>query len=357
MKRILFLLGGGDWDGPANAARQLAATLTRRGIRVAAWFHSPGSAVDDFGAVGAETAIWPRYGRPFLGRGAVAAGRVWAPDLVHAQSADLAGRATRLARALAVPAWVTVHRLDDPANPRLANYPGLRVIAASDAIRERLANACRVPPARLKVVVDSLDLRQYPRPGFVTPWEENPSARAFVVGAWGRLAAGKGQKTLIQAAARLAADGLDVEILLMGEGPDRPALRRLARELGVESRLTFSPATNAGRLSDLDVLVEPSYREGFGLSALQAMATGVPVVASGVGGLFALVKDGETGLMVPPGDPEALASAVARLLRNPALRRELARRARDRVETDFNADIVAERLLAIYAAENGELLA
>ena len=107
----------------------------------------------------------------------------------------------------------------------------------------------------------------------------------------------KGVSFFIRAAKRITEARGDVEFIVAGSGPAEGELRRLARDLGVRDRLTFVPGDvrAAEVLRNLDVFVFPALRESFGIPALEAMASGVPVVACGSGGTFELVRDGETG--------------------------------------------------------------
>jgi glycosyltransferase involved in cell wall biosynthesis len=174
----------------------------------------------------------------------------------------------------------------------------------------------------------------------------------FVVGTAGRLETVKGLEDFLRAAARLDRD--DIRFMIVGDGPDRGRLERIARESGVEDRIEFcgySPNL-AGELATMDVFVMPSLTEGFGLVAAEAMALEKPVVASDVGGLAEVVEDGLTGILVPPGDPKALASAIGRLLDDSAARRSMGEAGRRRVLEHFAAKRMVEEHLSVY----GELL-
>src|SRR5205823_2892935 len=131
-----------------------------------------------------------------------------------------------------------------------------------------------------------------------------------------------------------------------GEGPERPALERLANDLGVTGRLFL-----LGRVPDVAawlrraaVLVHPARWEGFGLAVLEAMLAGLPVVASSVSSLPELVLDGQTGLLVPPGDPTALAQAVAGAVERP----ELGEAGRERAKHEFSVARMADRTEDLY---------
>jgi N-acetyl-alpha-D-glucosaminyl L-malate synthase BshA len=131
-------------------------------------------------------------------------------------------------------------------------------------------------------------------------------------------------------------------LLMVGDGPDRAAAEMLARELGVEDRVVFlgKQVRVAHLLPIADVMLVPSEMESFGLAALEAMACGVPAVASCVGGLPEVVTDGEDGFLVPVGDTDAVAAAALRLLEDGALYSRVAAAARRTAETRFSASTI-----------------
>jgi glycosyltransferase involved in cell wall biosynthesis len=174
-------------------------------------------------------------------------------------------------------------------------------------------------------------------------------ADAFVVAAVGRFVPIKGFDLLVAALPRLAAEVDATQVLLVGDGPERGALEAVARVLGVTHRLVL-----IGTASDVvtymaaaDVLAAPSRNEGMGRVIVEAMALGVPVVGAAVGGIPAVVVDGECGLIVPAEDPQALADALARLGRDPLLRAKLGAAAVGRAEA-FSTGVMEARTLAIY---------
>ena len=166
-----------------------------------------------------------------------------------------------------------------------------------------------------------------------------------------RLVPHKGQDAGIRALALLSPEFPELHYALVGEGHDESRLRSIARDLGVSDRVIF-----AGALDDADLpeayatctlYVGPSRVdneinvEGFGISFLEASASGVPVVAGDSGGVRSAVRDGETGMVVPPENIEAVASAVATLLRDADRRKKFSEAGRRAVETHFNWDRVA----------------
>lgn len=165
-----------------------------------------------------------------------------------------------------------------------------------------------------------------------------------------RLAEVKGQRTLLAAVANLDATAVFVGRDLEREGAYERELRAEAEHLGVADRVLFAGYRTdvAGLIAGCDVFCLPSFVEGLPLVVLEAMAQGKPVVATPVGGTPELVRDGETGLLVPPGDSGALQKALARLLSDPTFARRLGEAGRDRVETTFSAASMEAGILRIY---------
>jgi phosphatidylinositol alpha-1,6-mannosyltransferase len=166
-----------------------------------------------------------------------------------------------------------------------------------------------------------------------------------------RLVPHKGQDMGIRALAQLSRDFPDLRYILVGEGHDELRLRALARELGVFEKVGFvgpmrddelpeAYATSTIYLGASRVDKEINV-EGFGISFLEAGASGVPSVAGDSGGVRSAVRDGETGIVVPPTDPDAIADALRSLLVNPERRTAMGRAARRAVETHYNWDRVA----------------
>ncbi len=154
---------------------------------------------------------------------------------------------------------------------------------------------------------------------------------AFLVGSVGRLIPLKGHDLLVRALAHLPGD---THAAVLGEGEERPALERLAAELGVGHRLHLLGWRDdvPGFLAAVDALAMPSRNEGMGRAAVEAMAAGRPVVAARVSGLADVVAHGETGFLVPPESPGALARALERLRRDPGLRARMGEAGRKRAE-------------------------
>jgi len=167
----------------------------------------------------------------------------------------------------------------------------------------------------------------------------------------GRLSAEKGVAVLLRAFAR-ACPGADTRLCIVGSGREHARLRMLAKKLSIEHRVCFVPACSDVRpyYQCADVFVMPSFNEGMSNSILEAMACALPVIATGVSGTNSMVRDGHTGLLVPPRDPEALAGALQRLLNDPAERSAMATAGRCRVEDAYSESSVVRGYRQLYEA-------
>lgn len=175
---------------------------------------------------------------------------------------------------------------------------------------------------------------------------------AFAVAFLGRLEEAKGAWDVIRGAEELCAAGEPLTLLLAGRG--RPAFEARMEEriasAGLGERILRLGWRDDVRrwLPSMDALVAPGRRESFGRTVVEGMAAGLPVVASDDGGAAEVLTHGETGLLVPPADPEAIAAALGRLIREPELGRDLGRRAREWVRAAFDPDANARAMADVY---------
>jgi glycosyltransferase involved in cell wall biosynthesis len=174
---------------------------------------------------------------------------------------------------------------------------------------------------------------------------------AFVLVGLGRLIPVKGFDLLVRALPSVSDQIAATRALLVGDGPERSRLEALAAAVSASGHLRFAGETRdaASHLVAADVVVVPSRNEGMGRVIVEAMALGLPVVATAVGGIPAVVTDGECGRLVEPDDVEALAASLVELGRDPALRRKLGEAGRVRAEA-FSTTVANAKLLAVYAA-------
>jgi len=228
----------------------------------------------------------------------------------------------------------------------------IRYIAISSAVRETLIRL-GVPEKNISIVYSGIDLDRFSRPEIRNPQSEIRNQippGSFVVGTVGSLSPCKGHAVLIEAIADVATIVPNILCLIVGEGPQRARLQSLIRRRHLEQIviLTGQRKEVPQLLSLMNLFVMPSLQEGLGLALLEAMAAGKAVVASNVGGIPEVICDSQTGVLVPPGQPNALAEALIALVREPARMSALASNARKRVRGCFTDESMIEGTLAVY---------
>ncbi|MFT5290666.1 MAG: N-acetyl-alpha-D-glucosaminyl L-malate synthase BshA [Planctomycetota bacterium] len=279
--------------------------------------------------------------------------------LPHAVSAILARSAAEKDRRRPAPKVVTtLHGTDitivgsDPSYAPLTQF----LISASDAataVSESLAQDTRrhfcfdnEPDCRIEVIPNFVDLNRFR----VTekPRDRSAPLRAVHVS---NFRAVKRVPWLVEAFAR-ASSGTKATLTLIGDGPEQAATRERVETLGISDRVCFLGERNTlpKLLADTDLFLLASTEESFGLSALEAMACGVPVVATNVGGVPEVVTHNETGLLVGPDDLEGFAAAIATLAQNRELLASMGSTARADVEERFDKNIVVARYEELYAS-------
>jgi len=274
--------------------------------------------------------------------------REWTPHLLHAHWWFPGGVVGNWAAGLGhLPLVTTMHGTD----VRLARAKAFarpifrRVLHQSRAV----TTVSRWLASEVHEMVPDVQPLVAPMPvstALFAPGGERATDRLLFVG---RLNAQKGVAALLDAVARMRHR---VAVDLVGDGPDGPSLRAQAAQLGISDRLTWHGALPQDALPTLyqraSALVVPSIGEGLGLVAVEAQLCGAPVVAFESGGLTDTITHGETGLLVPPGDLDALASALDRLFDDPELRLALGRAGRMSALGDFAPESAARRYATLY---------
>jgi glycosyltransferase involved in cell wall biosynthesis len=303
---VLLLLGAFQLRGSYQRALSLAESLPTQRIRLRVVSSDP-VRLSSGRRKHVETRVsrylnWPVL--CWLARGCLASDlRGDPPDLIDVQHRSLHAAGVRLARQLQRPYSLTIHDyLRD--RERLVIDPQWcrRVVAVSESVRTELIEHTRLPEALVTVIpsgVQPPDACELPS---ILEEERRP-----VIGAAGPLEPGKGLQHFLRAAAQVLKSRPDALFLIAGSGPEERTLRRLAVDLNLQHALTFLPNLQdfGPALKAMDVFVLPSLKQGLGTTMLEAMAHGLPVVATESGGVFSVVQSGQTGLLVPPGtDPD-----------------------------------------------------
>jgi glycosyltransferase involved in cell wall biosynthesis len=230
---------------------------------------------------------------------------------------------------------------------RLANRLAWRVTVPADAVRRHVHATEGCPLDKIAVIANGIDLARVP----VASPCDGP-----VIGTVGRLESRKGHADLLDAVPLILNGTPGARFVVVGDGPEAATLARRARSLGIADRVEMRGMVLEGArlLSQMSLFVLPSHVEGMSNALLEAMAAGLPVVATDVGGNGEVVVAGQTGLLVPPGDREALAEAVLLLLKDPERARAMGAAGRVRVRQHFTVERMVDRLQSLYASALGE---
>ena len=252
---------------------------------------------------------------------------------------------------------VTIHGYEPPTR-RLARWRTLltnsfcigaalvrggRFVVVADHLRRSFM----IPASRCLTVNNGIRL---PEPEVSGPGRSpRDPAKGMVIGWVGRMVPVKGLSTLLRAVAEMTWTPRPT-LLLAGDGPERAALEGLARSLGISERVCFLGfVENAWALySRMDLFALPSHQEGIPMVLLEAMGTGLPVVASSVGGIPYVIKDGSIGVLMDSRSPSAWAKALTALLKDPSRRQAMGDCARRHIRANFSVEQVAARYLSVY---------
>lgn len=207
------------------------------------------------------------------------------------------------------------------------------VITISDAIRNRLKSA-GVPASKITTIYEGIDLPLYPK-----IIRAHRPDEPLVVGAVSHLTPEKGISCLVEAASLIPEANKKFRFIIVGEGTCLPELKALVLKKGLDNFDFKGFRSDIPQLMEsFDIFAMPSLSEGLSSAILEAMASSLPIVASNVGGIPELVKDGENGLLAPPADPAALAKAIQRLAENPEDSLQMGRKNRRQVEERFTME-------------------
>ena len=254
----------------------------------------------------------------------------------------------------------TKHNTDDFRKKRtipmlLDTFVGNKVsmnIAVSNSVREFLIKYQKIKPEKIEVVYNGINIEKFlPRKNkekAKTGLGLNP--KDHVIGLIGRFEKQKGHVYLVEAASKIISDIENVHLVFLGEGSLKKSIQGEVERLKLKSQVTFLNLREdvAAVLNAMDILVLPSLWEGLGMVLLEAMAAGVPVLASDVDGIREAVVNNQTGILVPPADSGKLAEQVLALLKDEYLRCTLSKNGRDFVEEKFNINKFVNKMESIY---------
>jgi glycosyltransferase involved in cell wall biosynthesis len=277
------------------------------------------------------------------------------PDLIHLHSRRGADTLGALAARWTGTPVILSRRVDNPepdwlVGPKYRLYDG--VITISRAIQEVLLSQ-GVPPEKVRCVPSAVD----PGP-FTIPCDGEAFLQEFalhrddrIVGMAAQFIPRKGHDVLLQAIPEVLETHPRTRFLLFGEGPLRKEVEARARREGLEAHVIFPGFREdfPHLLPCLDVFAHPALKEGLGVVLLQASAAGVPIVAARAGGIPEAVREGENGLLVSPGDPSALATAISSLLSDPVRAGGLGEGGRELVRREFSVDRMVQGNLDAYS--------
>lgn len=283
----------------------------------------------------------------------------------HLIDADLVGcLASRMA---GIPHYITIHSYPFPDSKKhcirykMMSLFNTRFICVSDTVKRYLISNARIAPEKISVVYNGIDLGRFSCAGN----EEKRSLlrkslgikpEAKVVGNVSRLIADKGHKDLLLAVPDILKAHPGTQFLIVGDGELRASLEELAGELGVAGHVIFAGTRTdiPDLLGMMDVFVFPTFTEAFGICVLEAMAMGRPIIATDDAAIPELIRDGEEGILIPPGDPARIAQSVISLMGDPARAGRMGHAARQKVRL-FSVEKMLARMEDLYAADGSRV--
>ena len=231
---------------------------------------------------------------------------------------------------------------------------GFARIVVGTAAMERSLEQARIPDRKIRRVAHPVWLSDSPsKHDFIGPRQRyGVPEDALLLGTLGRLSREKGQADLIRALVKVHDQAPDVHLLLGGDGVEQGSLAALSSDLALDDHVHFLgtvPHNEIGEfLKEIDIFVLPSRRDNLPLSLLEAMAAAVPVVATAVGGIPDLIRDGETGYLTQPADPTALVAALKKAIENSSTRLKIGKMGRETVLTAHSPETFAKQISTVY---------
>jgi glycosyltransferase involved in cell wall biosynthesis len=367
MITVLHLAESGGWAGGETYLLSLARRLDRKRFRLIVASPEPGALTQNLQAMDVETLVWDMGQLGSVGpilrlRGLLREQGVHILQSHGARSNFLGRIAGRLAGTPGIISTVHNSLYDYPVGAfrkalylfldRLSAPLAHRVLCVAESHRQELIRRYHLSPGTVVTIPNGVDLERFhpARYGRHVRKEFEIPGEAFLLGIIGRLTPQKGHVYLLRALRLLSVRFPLLRCLIVGDGESRKDLMQLATDPGLAGRCLFAGVRHDIQevLSALDLLVIPSLSEGLPYVALEGMAMAKPIVATAVNGLPELIRDGETGRLVPKGDPHALAEAIGEVLSDTRRAAALGQAARLRVEREYSIELWVQRLERLY---------
>jgi glycosyltransferase involved in cell wall biosynthesis len=252
-------------------------------------------------------------------------------DVVHANTRVVQFLAFLIYKQFRIPYVSTFHGFYRPAITRkLFQFQGLQTIAVSKAVKNHLAHDLWIKEEKIRVIYNGIDLKEF------SSGENKRSEWGFkdsdcLVGILGRISSEKGHFLTAEAIRLLSAKYDNIYLIISGTGKLEEALKTFVKKTGIEKRVIFLNCTANLFLSNINILVVPSSREGFGYSIIEAFAKGIPVVGYNIGGIPEVIQHKKNGILFYGYDSLALADAIEELILHDALRNKIVCQAKDDV--------------------------
>jgi glycosyltransferase involved in cell wall biosynthesis len=361
--RILYVIDSLKFGGAEMLLLAMAQIYSRQGHEIQVAYFTPGPLSDDLGKMNIPLHRLSSRGikDPRALTRLIGIIRDFKPDVLHTHlfKSDVTGQ---IAGALAgVPARVSSEHNINPwrkkplynAISKALMSPAHRIIAVSGEVRDYLKTYNTYPDEKVVVIDNGIDLERF-NPATVEPLDKaalwNVPADALLVSVVGRLEEQKGHSVLIDAAKKVVEACPQARFVLVGAGPLRESLEAQRSALGLDEYVIFAGIQRdmPRVMKTMDVIVFSSLWEGLPVALLEAMAMQRPLLSTAVGGVPGVITPEVNGLLIPPGDADALAQGLIRLLNDPALRERLGKAGRSTIHERYSAAGMHEQIMNLY---------
>jgi glycosyltransferase involved in cell wall biosynthesis len=352
-----------NFGGAEVLLRDLARGLLTRGYRVSVRYITHGPIAEELESMGIPTVRLPKLALvdPVLIWRMLAEILQEKPDIVHTHlfKSDIHGRVA--ARMTGKPVVIsTLHNCHNWAkNPILGNIYGItsrladQIVAVSEEVRDYAVRYAHIDPKRVTTIPNAIPLDRFEdtQPsGAIIRQEFNIPGDAPLIGIIARLTEQKDHETFLRAAARILEHIPETRFMIVGDGPLRSSLEKLALSLGIRNSVVFGGVRKdiPSILSALDILVFSSRWEGLPVALLEGMASHLPVVATAVGSIPAVLDNEVTGTLVSPANSDEIAQACIRLIKDPSLRQQMGRAGYTKILENYSLDSMIDKTDCLY---------